>query len=254
MEEHMERDTVAAQQAAIQEVRARYERGDLSYEAFRRALDALVLACDEEECHAILAAIPATPAGTLAALDPPAPLPATALGPATGAGSGAPHKWVVAFMASTKKTRRRWRMQPSTHTVAVMGEVKLDLSLAEMPPQATLDIAAIMGEVTVYVPRSLRVSVHAMTVMGEVNALGESSSGILGFTHEDHSPDVGPPAADLVIRAYVLMGSIHVVLTDGPVVSVSEVVREALRTVTNGIARGFVAGAPNQAVKQIDQA
>jgi hypothetical protein len=253
MEEHMQRNTVAAQQAAIQEVRARYERGDLSYEAFRRALDALVLARDEEECRAVLAAVPASAAGTLAALDPPSPPPVAPAAPVRGAAAGAAHKWVVAFMASTKKTRRRWRMQPWTHAVAMMGEIKLDLSMAELPPQASLDIAAIMGEVTVYVPRSLRVSVQTVAVMGEVNALDESTAGMIAFGHEEHTPADAPPAADLVIRAYVLMGSITIKLTDGPVITVSEVVREALRMVTGGLARGFAGGVQNQALKQIDQ-
>lgn len=249
----MERDTVAAQQAAIQEVRTRYERGDISYDAFHRALDALVLARDEEECRAILAAIPATPAGPLAALDPPAVRPVASSAPIAGAPPGGEHKWVVAFMASTKKTRRRWRLQPWTHAVAVMGEVKLDLSQAELPPRATIEVAAIMGQVTIYVPRSLRVSVQSVTVMGEVNAMGETSGGMVGFGHEEHAPDEGAPAADLVVRAYVLMGEVSVVLTDGPVITVSEVVREALRSVANSLARGFVTGAPNQPVKQLDK-
>lgn len=247
----MERDTVAAQQAAIQNVRERYERGEIPYDAFRRVLDALVLARDEEECRAVIAAIPASAEGALAALERPIARP---LAPVTGAAAGTAHKWVVAFMATTKKTRRRWRMQPWTHAVAIMGEVKLDLSMAEMPPRATIEVASIMGQVTIYVPRSLRVSVRTIAIMGEANALGESTGGMFGFGHEEHFPDDAPPAAELEIRAYVLMGNVTVVLTDGPVVTVSEVVREALRTVANGLARGFVSGGrPDGTMKQLDQ-
>jgi Cell wall-active antibiotics response LiaF, C-terminal len=237
MEEHMQGDTVAVQQAAIQEVRARYERGNISYEAFRRALDALVLAHDEEECRAVLAAIPAGTEGALAALDPVAPRPA-ALAPFARAGR---HRWVVAIMAATKKTRRRWRLEPLTRVVAVMGEVKVDLNMADLPPRARIEVAAIMGDVTVYVPRSLRVAVHTMAVMGEVDALGESNAGMVAFGHEAHEPE-GAPAADVVIHTYVVMGHVKVVLTDGPVVTVSEVVREAMRAVTDGLRRGFVGG------------
>lgn len=248
----MQRDTVAAQQAAIQEVRARYERGELSYEDFRRALDAVVLARDEEECRAVLDALPVSQAGALAAFDPVRPQPPAPANPPALPASGVSPKWLVAFMASTKKTRRRWRLEPHTNALAVMGEVKVDLGVAELPPQATLDVTAIMGEVTIYVPRSVRVSVRSVVVMGEVNALGESTGGMFAGGREVHAPDNAAPAADLEIRANVLMGEVKIVLTDGPVVSVSEVVREALRQVAGGIARGYVAGASNQGVKQIE--
>src|SRR5262249_499342 len=119
-----------AQQAAIQEVRARYERGELSFEDFRRVLDALVLARHADECEAILHALPeSSGARALAALDPPAPLaPAPVV--------ETPRRRMVAFMGQVKKLRRTWRLEPSTHTVAFMGEVDLDLNLAELPPQA----------------------------------------------------------------------------------------------------------------------
>src|SRR5512146_887592 len=49
------------QHAAIHEVRERYARGDLSFETFKRGLDALVLAHDADECRAILEALPSLP-------------------------------------------------------------------------------------------------------------------------------------------------------------------------------------------------
>src|SRR5262249_10239590 len=123
-----------AQQAAIQEVRTRYERGELSFEEFKRALDAVVLAQDADECQAILHALPkATHATGLAALDPPAPPVPAPLVEAQG-------KRIVAFMGQVKKLRRAWRLAPNTHTVAFMGEVDLDLNLADLPPQAKLRI------------------------------------------------------------------------------------------------------------------
>src|SRR5579872_5490300 len=120
---------VAAQRAAIQEARTRYERGELTYDAFRRALDALVLARDAAECQAILDALPVSPLAALSALDaPPLPIPTTAAPPE--------RKRIVAFMSQVKKLRRPWQLGESTDAIAFMGEIKLDLRLAELPPQA----------------------------------------------------------------------------------------------------------------------
>ena len=66
----IEPESVAARRAAILEARGRYERGEITYETFRRALDALMLAHDGDECQTILAALPAEPTAALAALDP----------------------------------------------------------------------------------------------------------------------------------------------------------------------------------------
>jgi hypothetical protein len=86
--------------------------------------------------------------------------------------------------------------------------------------------------------------------MGEANALGESTAGVVGFGHEEHEPTEGAAGADLEIRAFVLMGEVKVALTDGPVVSISEAVRDALRTVASGVARGLVQGsAPQRALQ-----
>ncbi len=221
----------AAQQAAIANVRARYERGALSYEAFRRALDAIVLARTPDECQAILRALPAEPAASLAALDPPAAPPAPGQG----------YKRIDAILGQTKKLRRSWRLAPYTEVVARMGEVKLDLGVAELPPRARLRVSAVMGGVTIYVPRNLRVRVRSRVLLGETSALGEHTSGIFTSGHEQHTPEE-PPVADVEIEAFVFMGNVHVILTDGPMLSVGDLVRDALSAVVDGFRRGWLAG------------
>jgi len=227
-----------AQQAAIQEVRARYERGELSFEDFRRALDALVLAHDADECQAILHALPTSHTATaLAALDPPAPLAPAPL-------VEAQRKRMVAFMGQVKKLRRAWRLAPSTHTVAFMGEVQLDLNLADLPQQAKMQLSVIMGTVTLYVPPSVRVSVRSTVLFGEADALGENTNGVVAFGQEQHDPMGAPPKADIEIEAFVLMGQVKVILAERPRVSISEMVREALRAAALGMQRGVQAPAP----------
>lgn len=227
-----------AQQAAIQDVRARYERGELSFDDFKRALDALVLAQDADECQAILQALPSSAdshtATALAALEPPAP-PA----PAPATTTEMPRKRMVAFMAQVKKMRRAWRLSPNTQTVAFMGEVDLDLNLADLPPQAKIDITAIMGEVVIYAPPSAHVTVRSTVLLGEVDALGENIGGVVSFGHEQHDPVGAAPRADIEINAFVLMGSVKVIVAERPSVSIKEMARETLRAAFEGMQRGL---------------
>ena len=231
---NVEPATLTAQHAAIQELRARYERGDILYETFRQALDALVLARDAAECQALLRSLPASPLAALATLEhtPPAP----ALSPRQ-------RRRIVAFLGQTKKLRRPWQLPSSAHALACMGEVKLDLRLAEAPPHAYLRISAIMGTVTLYVPRAMRVSVRTRLLLGSANALGESVSGVLAFSHEEHIPTGEPAQAELEIDTFIFMGDVKVVLTDGPALSIGQVVREALLAVATGFERGWRQGA-----------
>jgi hypothetical protein len=225
--------TVAAQQAAIAQVRARYERGELSFEALHRALDAIVLARTPDECQAILRALQTSQSTPLAALDPPTAPPA----PTAGQG----YRRIGAFLGQTKKMRRAWRLAPFTEAVAYLGEVKLDLGVAQMPPVARLRVKAILGSATVYVPRGMRVRVHSRVLLGEANALGEHTSGILTASHEEHVPTEGLPTAEVEIETFVLMGNVQIVLTDGPVLSIGDMVRDAVRAVADGFRRGWVA-------------
>lgn len=230
--------TLTAQQRTIQEARARYEQGELSYEAFREALDALVLAQDADECQRILDALPTSPLAPLAALD-------AAVAPL----ATPDHKSIVAFMGQTKKMRSPWKLARSTNTVAFMGEVQLDLGRAALPPQATMRVAAIMGTVTLYVPRNLRVTVRSTVLLGDLNALGESTSGVIAFGHEEHSPAIDTPAADLEIEVFLLMGNVKVQLTDGPTVSIREMAQAVLKEALSGVRRGLAQGAtPRQSL------
>ena len=239
MDGSAESPRLAAQRAAIQEARARYERGELSYETFRRALDALVMARDADECQTILRALPTSPLAPLAALESsPASAPAVA-----GAEPHEHHKWIVAFMSQIKKLRRPWQLQPSTDVVALMGEAKLDLRLAEMPAQARLRVTAIMGTVVILVPPTARVSVRSTFIMSDTHALGESISGVIAFGHDQHVPTTDPATTHLDIEIFALMGNVKVALANATRVEINELVRDALQAVAVGVRRGLRQGA-----------
>lgn len=228
MDNNPQSPLLAAQQAAIQEARARYERGDLSFEGFHRALDAIVLARDADECQIILNALPSAPLAPLNALDRPS----------LSAPSELPTR-IVAFMGQTKKVRRAWQLAPSTEAVAFMGEVKLDLRRAEMPARARLQVTAVMGTVLILVPRNVRVSASSTVWLSDTNLLGESVSGVVGSGHEQHDPTGEPAISDIEIEVFALMSNVKVLLVDESAVSVNELVREALRAVVSGVRQGL---------------
>lgn len=239
-------ERLTPQQQAIRSVRDRYERGEIAFDAFKQALDDLLVAKTPEECRMILDALP-TPdhARALQALDgamavatsaPQVPAPVATSGPRTG--------WLFMLMGELRRTQRRWRLAPVTNCLLMMGEVKLDLNLATIPQRGVLNLYGLMGSMTIYVPRNVRVRVRALTLLGEATALGENSGGILAMGHADSdefaepAPDGTEPMADLTIRAFMCMGEIKVVQTD---VSPGRV-KAALRTAAQEISRGFIRG------------
>jgi hypothetical protein len=224
----MEPTTVAAQQAAIQELRGRFERGELPYDDFRRGLDAVLLARDGDECAAIVRDLPAPP---LAALD--------ALDARSAAVAESQHSRIVAFMGQTTKTRRAWQLATSTRVTAVMGEVTLDLNRAELPPRARIQITGVMGTVKLYVPPAVRVSVRSRAYLGDTNLLGESVGGVVASGHETHAPTIESARCELEIEIVAVMSNVQVTLADGPAISVGELMRETLRAAAEGFRRGL---------------
>jgi Cell wall-active antibiotics response 4TMS YvqF len=210
------------QQAAIETLRERYTRGEITYETFRRGLDALMLAHSPEECDTVLQALPASPtASGMRALETNETVPSPPAAPAPTPGRT---KWLVMLMGELKRTRRPWRLAENTLCFTLMGATKLDLSLATLPRSGSLRILAGMGEVTLYVPRSISVTIRAMTLLGETKALGEEAAGILApvYTRTHDEDDPSAPQTHLEIDALMVMGSIKVIQVNRPAVRVRE--------------------------------
>jgi hypothetical protein len=202
----MRQETLAAQRAAISEVRDRYERGAISVEEFKRGLDALLLAQSADECQAILDELPAAHAHALAALELHAPQPVAPTPAAPRMG------WLVALMGGVSRTRRPWRLAEHTFGLALMGGIDLDLRLASLPRRGTIHLLALMGGVTIRVPPSVRVTVRSVVAMGGVNAFGEDTGGMIafGYAESSHPATDAPPDADLEIQVVALMGGVDV--------------------------------------------
>ncbi len=209
------------QQEAIREVRARYERGEISFERFEYGLNALLAAQTPAECQAILEELPAASANPLDALvvQPAAP-------PAQPAPKLPGRSWLVLVLGELQKLKRPWRL--GRHTTALMGvgELSLDLSLASMPPHSVLNVYCLIGEATLYVPSSAHVSVRALTLLGEARAFDESREGVFAYLSEEEFPAQGASSASaprLEIRAFMLIGELTVKQVDAPVVTLREV-------------------------------
>jgi hypothetical protein len=227
---------LAAQRVAIQDLRTRFERGELPIETFRETLDALVLARDPDECQSLMGQLPAAPLSILSALEPASILMVAPV--------SYPHRRIVAFMSAVKKMKRAWRLAPLTRVVAFMGDVQLDLSKADLPPQARMRVYSIMGSVRILAPKDVHVIVRSTALLGDVNALGESVSGVAAWGHEEHEPELeaeaAPARAEVEIEAFTLMGNIHVKLIQPQVPTIGSLVRDVLQAAAIGVRRGLL--------------
>jgi hypothetical protein len=202
------------QQEAIRQVRERYETGDLPFDRFEYALNALLQAQTPEECEAIVRELPSSP---VSALDVLVPQPVAPPAPS------APRRtrWWVAFMGGVRRMSRPWRLVEQTIAIAVMGGIDVDLSLAELPPQGVIRLFALMGGAQIYVPRSVDVSVRSFVMLGGVDALGEGNGGIISFSHEESRGlgNAGTALHQIEIQVFALMGGAQVVQMDAPVIA-----------------------------------
>ena len=104
-----------------------------------------------------------------------------------------PVRWMVAIMGGSHR-RGRFRAVGSINAVAVMGGDEIDLREAEIQGgELTLNLFALMGGSTIYVPDSVELEVGGFSLMGG---------------HEEVGSQRAPrPGAPLIrIRVYALMG------------------------------------------------
>jgi hypothetical protein len=205
----MQQPALTPQQQAIQEVRTRYEHGDLSFDRFEYALNALLQAQTPEECQAIVQELPSSP---ITALDVVTPAAAPAL-------ANVPRRvHMLNVLGELKRTRRPWKMGQRTTVWMGIGALKLDLSLATLPPSSLLEVYSLIGEAKIYVPRNIHVTVRQFALLGENKALGEERNGIFTLLNEEEFPAEGPDAATaphLTIHQMMLIGSAQVIYAGG---------------------------------------
>jgi hypothetical protein len=137
-------------------------------------------------------ALTAKTRGELAALTSDLPQQATAADVAVPR-THKPVRWMVAIMGGSQR-RGRFRAVGSVNSVSIMGGDEIDLREAEIEGgELTLNMFALMGGATVYVPDSVELEVSGFSLMGGNTELGSQ-----------RSPRPGAPV--IHVRSWNLMG------------------------------------------------
>jgi len=104
-----------------------------------------------------------------------------------------PVRWMVAIMSGSQR-RGRFRAVGSINAISIMGGDEIDLREAEIEGgELTLNLVAIMGGATIYIPDSIELDVGGFSLMGGNTEIGS-----------ERLPRPGAPVIKL--RAWNLMG------------------------------------------------
>ena len=104
-----------------------------------------------------------------------------------------PVRWMVAIMSGSRR-RGRFRAVGRINSISIMGGDEIDLREAEIEGgELTLNLVAIMGGATIYIPDSVELDVGGFSLMGGNTEIGS-----------ERSPRPGAPVIRL--RAWNLMG------------------------------------------------
>jgi hypothetical protein len=119
--------------------------------------------------------------------------------------AGDDHQHVTAVMGSARRTVESQPFR-SADVTAVMGSSSLDLTRSELQPgqEAVVEVFAMMGNVTIRVPRGWIVDTRAIPVLGALR----DERWPAGRTADDAATPETPPR--LVLRGVVMMGAILV--------------------------------------------
>jgi hypothetical protein len=102
-------------------------------------------------------------------------------------------RWFVAIMGGSKR-RGRFRPASVVNVLAIMGGDEIDLRDAEIDANGlTMNMYAVMGGSTIYVPNTVEVEISGFSFMG-----GNEDRGVA------HQPRPGAPV--IHIRSFNLMG------------------------------------------------
>ena len=137
-------------------------------------------------------ALAAKTRGELAVLTSDLPAEASQAQPAP-APAKKPVRWMIAIMAGSHR-RGRFRAVGRINALAIMGGDEIDLREAEIEGgELTLNLFAVMGGATIYVPDSVEVEVGGFSLMGGNTEIGS-----------ERNPRPGAPV--IRIQTYNLMG------------------------------------------------
>lgn len=198
---HLTMEQGIDQETAIEELRERYAHGGLPLEEFRQLMGKLMVTRDPVECQAILQSLPAEPDYEL-----PTSARRSARPEAQRASRG---HTISAFFGSVDRSGALWELGPETEVNATFGEVRLDIRMARLTEgENVLILHARFGEISVLVPRGLRIQVESNVTFGEVSVPGHSVGGITG--HEEFMVGEEQSTSSLRIIATATFGEVEI--------------------------------------------
>lgn len=239
----MESSLVIAQRAAIQEARARYERGEITVEQLTDALNLIAEAQDARSARAIVAGLPRAPYAALAAFDSGAPVPQPTGAPGSARTRGIAR--IASFMGKARRAGKPWTLAAQSRVSAFMGETIVDLRQAKLPPHGVMRVNVVMGETRIIIPESVRVFARTRVIMGEAHVLG-----LVGSGEEEYEPPSGEASATLEIFASVTMGTLKIFMANAIEYSIGEIAREILKEALTGVHTHLTQGAARHAAQR----
>ncbi len=88
---------------------------------------------------------------------------------------------------SSSEQGGHWLVPEHMEVTAILGDCKLDLRQAEVPPEVTINVKVRLGDVTIYVPPGARLELTGRAVLGDkkVRGAGAARGGPLVRVHAD---------------------------------------------------------------------
>jgi len=145
--------TEEARERAIALLTDRYAEGAIDDVALELHFDRLFAAASVSAVDAVVAELSAA-----------APPPQSAPAPVVPSERVAARRRILAVMSESKRAGR-WIVPPELKVVAIMSDLKLDFRNAVLPPEAVVDVTAVMASVKLTVPPGLPVIFEAAGVM-----------------------------------------------------------------------------------------
>lgn len=102
---------------------------------------------------------------------------------------------LIAILGESKR-QGAWHVPPVVKVIAILGSARVDLTEAHLPPVTEIQCSAILSEIRIDVPPSVRVESAGAAVLGE-------------FSSKEQAP--GNPDAPLVrVTGFALLGSVEI--------------------------------------------
>lgn len=79
----------------------------------------------------------------------------------------------IGAVLSSSHQAGHWLVPERLQVKAVLGDCKLDLRHAEVPPEVTIEVKVRLGDVTIYVPSDARVELTGRSILGDRKVRGQ---------------------------------------------------------------------------------